>query len=1837
MAAALAPGVVTQSSDVYGLYQQPMEPFFAVTTAPGYTLSSITYNGEELLSATWPWSEALLYACEENLCILNINWDRIRQNETLTVRFTRPYDYQLSFDANGGFLRDGETFTQIVGTGATITYPANPFGRSGYRFLGWTSTGDTDTIYTAGTVETLTSDITWTLYANWDPITSGTAVVFSPGIGAGETSTIYLETPDFVLPELPSASPVGDLYPVWWDRNDQYRYFAGDTAWLVSDGSNYYPETLTVSYQPKIPLTLILANPESGTLTFDGVTLDSNNPRHTFMMLPGAPLRIEPSPNNGYIVESFTDEYGSFGMPWPFHERSRYLGATGNQDPETITITFGPPISQVTYFTEDESSIELPVDENLYRPGDVITLATLADFGLNETNSALYSDRTAITSWRVIDGDTWTNRAFGETLTAGLYGIGVTPVFTEIMPIVVVAGYGESSADISDLSVTFNEQVFTQETFADGDNLLRGYTPKFSESLTVTMTARTGREIYQYRVLDGNYQELETGTVFADSFTVNIGGYRDYLTFEVSLVDPTFNYQITVMDSNNQIDLDRSMSGRWSDFLAPGSYLHLVDQTMVIEWQDGDGNTYLPGYLYPITSEGFELTLFPVFTPYVTVDLPDPGTFNGYAYTDYLVGMFDYTNQILTLPIGETFTYGIHANEGYQLTGFSVNDISYIDNLIDAGEYSVLNYGPVMENVTIAVNVDLERTQFDVNFNFNGGSDGPTDYSGYGDSIELPMEIPVLAGYTFMGWRDVDFSDAIYQAGDIVDIAASFPAISLYFDAIWTRSTYNYAINFDPGYGTGTGITLSGTGSQFVYDEEATNEVMQPGNIDRTGWKVTGWNTRADMSGNSYDVAFTLDLYTESYTLFAEWTKCYNGDCTLDANRPPYGGISFSVDYRVDYNETTTVSASYRDSDLHMPTMQELLGSGYNRTGAQFIGWNSEVDGEGTWFLPGDRYDIWMGDETLGQNGWDVSMIPADLYAFYSTSCSIPENCTDILVPIRFSFDSHINAVTANSEHSAEYFPWGRTASFEVNYQTGYCLNTVMRNGQTFIGDLETLTADRAMTIALTSSRCTFDLSLYIHDSASVGSLEISNEGVLSDYVIDFPNPLRSDYTFLGWATTPNGSPTYQRGSSIMLLSATLDLYAIWRYNFVSVTVNLIADNEDEVLPYIGDYIGVNGDRITGPLWLQRGPNGTVAETITIGSLGVMGPYIIDSITALGEVLDCTSIECPETEIEFTALDTDTVINVYAHHRVFNYTITYIGIDTSTTISGSGASVRLADATLFGMQPSIQNGDSDSFVSGWVSSNSILDPTGLRFALEGDLIETYTAVWDLGYQVDLSVANGVGGNIRWVYPADLSNYPEPIFSTRTSQSTFWYQDQLPHLPFFKVEPDQGYELYSIKYRGGEVIDSVFDATYRGGVLNQSAYLCDSMDPTECYFTLAEISDRVRIGDLIFEFRPKYSYTFAFEAGGGVLINGETDTARIGSATRFMLPDALYTKAGHDFMGWMDSDGLVSRAGNNIDITSDISDTFTAVWQIQSYVVNFAGADNARVESTSSHQGAYEYDSSDTFEVTPNDGFCVGGNIDVDGESMINMSSYDASRTFSLVGIRSDLTLTFDIHNCAYQYLFNQENNDGSNTGIPVSGGTDRYLTMGVPTSIPSGARFLYWATNADGSGDTYTSGALIDLTTESFTASAIYAQWAISPEAEDKWMYATATTTPSPSTTLSSFITSFSCQYLEYYNDDWHEMSILDYGTGFSEIRQYWFLSSNNRIVCSNFSFIPGTRMEDGYTPSEGTMVVRWPSYSLTFNTLADGISVNSISGNNYLRICRHRARELATHSWDGT
>lgn len=112
------------------------------------------------------------------------------------------------------------------------------------------------------------------------------------------------------------------------------------------------------------------------------------------------------------------------------------------------------------------------------------------------------------------------------------------------------------------------------------------------------------------------------------------------------------------------------------------------------------------------------------------------------------------------------------------------------------------------------------------------------------------------------------------------------------------------------------------------------------GNLSKTGYIFTEWNTRADGSGISYKVN---DVYTEneSVTLYAQYKIPQEFTITYDANGATSG----------------TVPESQTKLETIDLILQENSGTLYN-TRHPFCGWNTKADGTGIFYAEGDVISV---------------------------------------------------------------------------------------------------------------------------------------------------------------------------------------------------------------------------------------------------------------------------------------------------------------------------------------------------------------------------------------------------------------------------------------------------------------------------------------------------------------------------------------------------------------------------------------------------------------------------------------------------------------------------------------------------------------------------------------------------------------------------------------------------------------------------------------------------------------------------------------------------------------
>ena len=250
-------------------------------------------------------------------------------------------------------------------------------------------------------------------------------------------------------------------------------------------------------------------------------------------------------------------------------------------------------------------------------------------------------------------------------------------------------------------------------------------------------------------------------------------------------------------------------------------------------------------------------------------------------------------------------TYQADGRENYTFTdafyqGTQENQEVYYILVVSNGQakydiYAYINVGPC-KTITYVI-------PHGINHELN-----PYQYR-TGDNISLYAPI-IDPGYYFEGWYyDSEYTNRVYHLGyfsteDITIYAKVLPiqyTIILYSNSYYNESNYISA-EYD---------------QEFILSKEA---------FLWEGYELTGWNTKADGSGLSYEIDKPVkNLTTTKYGivyLYAQWEKS-GYKVSLDAN-----GGTVGKDY---------ITAAYRDTYGMLPIAE--------REGYQFLGWFTKPTG----------------------------------------------------------------------------------------------------------------------------------------------------------------------------------------------------------------------------------------------------------------------------------------------------------------------------------------------------------------------------------------------------------------------------------------------------------------------------------------------------------------------------------------------------------------------------------------------------------------------------------------------------------------------------------------------------------------------------------------------------------------------------------------------------------------------------------------------------------------------------------------------------------------------------
>ncbi|MBQ3016212.1 MAG: InlB B-repeat-containing protein [Clostridia bacterium] len=431
----------------------------------------------------------------------------------------------------------------------------------------------------------------------------------------------------------------------------------------------------------------------------------------------------------------------------------------------------------------------------------------------------------------------------------------------------------------------------------------------------------------------------------------------------------------------------------------------------------------------------------------------------------------------------------------------------------------MLDTDRVYANTTFAENTVLyakwTANSYKVTLNTMGGSatqetlDGVIFAAKYGT---LPQA--TKTGYTFGGWYTKEAGGNLVTADTVVNIADDH---TLY--ARWTANTFIIVYN---GNGSTGGSTASTT---HTYDVSAA---LRANGFTKTGYTFTGWNTKADGKGTSYQNSASIKNLSAvngtSITLYAQWKA--NGFIVVYNGNGATGGSTAST------NHTYDVSAALR-------------ANGFTKTGYTFAGWNTKADGKGTSYQ----------NSASVKNLTSVSGSTVTLYAQWKANGFI----------IIYNGNGATGGSTASTNHTYDVSAALRANGFT---KTGYTFDswntkadgtgTKYTNGQA----VKNLTAASGATV-----------NLYARWKANTYTVKYNGNGATggtianSSHTYDVSKALtanafyKTGYTFAGWNTKADGTGTkYTNGQSVRNLTSavngTVTLYAQWTANTYTVKYN---------------------------------------------------------------------------------------------------------------------------------------------------------------------------------------------------------------------------------------------------------------------------------------------------------------------------------------------------------------------------------------------------------------------------------------------------------------------------------------------------------------------------------------------------------------------------------------------------------------------------------------------------------------------------------------------------------
>lgn len=253
-------------------------------------------------------------------------------------------------------------------------------------------------------------------------------------------------------------------------------------------------------------------------------------------------------------------------------------------------------------------------------------------------------------------------------------------------------------------------------------------------------------------------------------------------------------------------------------------------------------------------------------------------------------------------------------------------------------------------NYRTNVSLNFTTNKYIVSYNSNGGTESMSSQEvTYGTPFITNKNKFSRVGYRFAGynekadgtgawWNIPHWNEGVYSPGapgsnGMYETGKSWTwnytnNITLY--AQWAANEYTISYNVNGGKGSVNRVMAT-------YDKDIPLD--NGSGLSYEGFKFAGWNTKADGSGQQFDIGVPARnltaIHTANVTLYAQWKESFSRDICeanpgMDAQEFEYTDKNYDVDR---YNEI--------EKNLHSAT-DNMPSEGMHRVGYKIIGWNTD-------------------------------------------------------------------------------------------------------------------------------------------------------------------------------------------------------------------------------------------------------------------------------------------------------------------------------------------------------------------------------------------------------------------------------------------------------------------------------------------------------------------------------------------------------------------------------------------------------------------------------------------------------------------------------------------------------------------------------------------------------------------------------------------------------------------------------------------------------------------------------------------------------------------------------